>query len=82
MYIIDRFLHRILKEETPKVEFACVKPKVSHFYVFGCPIYIHVPQDKRNKLESSTIQGISIGYSETWKYFKIYILAQQSLVVR
>jgi hypothetical protein len=27
------------------------KPEVSHLKIFGCPVFIHIPKEKRNKLE-------------------------------
>jgi hypothetical protein len=36
-----------LEEKTPKEAFIGVKVEVSHFCIFGFPIYIHVPIKKR-----------------------------------
>jgi hypothetical protein len=57
------------------------KPKVSHFHVFGCPVYIHVPDKKRTKLEPSSIKGIFVGYNKTSKAYQIYVPTQQKTVV-
>jgi len=42
---------RVLKHKTPEETFTGEKPQVSHFHVFGCPVYIHVPNEKRTKFE-------------------------------
>ena len=54
--------------------FSGEKPEVSHLRIFGCPIYIHVPKEKRSKLEPLGRKGIFIGYSESSKAYRVYIL--------
>jgi hypothetical protein len=49
------------------------KPEVSHLKIFGCPLFIHIPKEKRNKLEPSGKKGIFVGYCEVSKAFRIYI---------
>jgi hypothetical protein len=49
------------------------KPEVSHLKIFGCPMFIHIPKEKRNKLEPSRKKGIFVGYCEVSKAFRIYI---------
>ena len=36
-------------------------------------MFIHTPKEKRNKLEPSGKKGISVGYCEVSKSFRIYI---------
>jgi hypothetical protein len=50
-----------------------MNPKVSHFRIFGCPVYTHVPIEKRTKLEPSNGKGLFVGYSETSTAYRIYI---------
>jgi hypothetical protein len=52
-----------------------VKPKIEHLRIFGCLVYIHVPMEKRTKLEPSGHKGIFVGYNETSKDYKILIIA-------
>jgi hypothetical protein len=51
------------------------KLEVSHLKIFGCPIFIHIhiPKEKRKKMEPSGKKGIFVGYSEVSKAFRIYI---------
>jgi hypothetical protein len=49
------------------------KPEVSHLKIFGCPVFIHISKEKRNKLEPSGKKGIFVGYCEVSKAFRIYI---------
>jgi hypothetical protein len=62
-----------LGSKTSKEMFTGKKPKVSHFKIFGCPVFIHIPKEKRNKLEPSGKKRIFVGYCEVSKAFRIYI---------
>jgi len=58
-----------------------VKPEIGHLRIFGCLVFIHVPMEKRTKLEPSRENGIFVGYSETSKSYKIFISTQRKKVV-
>jgi hypothetical protein len=81
VYVQNRSPHRILKNMTPKEAFSRKKPSVEHLKIFGCPIYIHVPKDKRKKLEPSGKRGIFIGYSESSNAYRIYVPSQQNIEI-
>jgi hypothetical protein len=49
------------------------KSEVIHLRIFGCPIFVHVPKEKRTKLDPSRKNGIFFGYSDTSKAHRIYI---------
>ena len=57
-----------------------MKPAVEHLSIFGCPVYIHVPKEKRSKMEPSG-KGIFVGYSETSKAYQIYVPGQRFIEV-
>jgi hypothetical protein len=46
-----------LRNITPEEAFTGVKPEVGQFKIFGCSIYIHVPKEKRTKLDTSGRKG-------------------------
>jgi hypothetical protein len=59
-----------------------LKPEVGHLCIFGCPVYIHVPKEKRTKIDPSGIMGSFVGYNEYWKAYQIYIPGQRQIKVR
>ena len=81
VYIQNRCPHAILENTTPKEVFLGIKLDLSHLRIFGCHIYIHVPKEKRTKLEPSGKKGIFIGYSETTKGYRIYIPGQRTIEI-
>jgi hypothetical protein len=64
---------------TPEEAFSGKKPNVEHLRIFRCPVYIHIPKDKRKKLEPSGKKGIFVGYSESSRAYKIYIPEQHKI---
>jgi hypothetical protein len=81
IYIQNRSPRAILGEKTPEEAFTGEKPEVEHLRIFGCPIYIHVPKEKRTKMEPSRKKGIFVGYSETSKAYSIYVPGQRYIEV-
>ena len=69
-------------EYTPEEGFTGKNTKVSHFRIFGCFTYSHVPSKKRIKLEPTAKKGIFVGYNETSKAFHIYLPSQRKVVLR
>jgi hypothetical protein len=74
VYVKNRSPHHVLGNKTPKEMFSREKSEVSHLRIFDCPMYVHVPKDKRLKLDPSGKKRIFVGYSETSKAYRVYIL--------
>jgi hypothetical protein len=79
IYVQNIIPHHILKDMTLEVAFSGKKPNVENLRIFGCPVYSHIPKDKRNKLEPSGKKGIFVGYSDSSKSYRIYILEQHKI---
>jgi hypothetical protein len=45
-------------------------------------MYIHVPKEKRKKMEPSGKKGVFVGYSENSKAYRIYVPGQRQIEVR
>jgi hypothetical protein len=77
VYVQNRSPHKILGNKTLKDVFTEKKPEVSHLRIFRCPVFIHVPKEKRTKLEPSLKKGTFVGYVVTH-----FALAQSPRQVR
>ena len=73
VYVQNITLHCVLGNKMPKEMFTGKKPEVSHLSIFGCLVYLHVPKDKRMKLDRSGKKGIFVGYSDSSKAYRVYI---------
>jgi hypothetical protein len=58
-----------------------MKSSVSHFKVFGCVAYAHVPEEMRRKLDDRSEKCIFVGYSEQSKAYRLYNLVTKKLIV-
>ena len=71
VYVQNHTPHRVLENKTHEEVFFGKKREVSHLRIFGCPVYIHIPKEKRMKLVPSGKKGIFMGYSEISKAYRI-----------
>ena len=51
VHILNMCPTKAPKDKTPVEAWSSIKPSVSHFKIFGCICYAHVPADKRTKLD-------------------------------
>jgi hypothetical protein len=72
VYVQNKLSHSALGFKTPEEMFSKKKPEVSHLKIFSCPVFVHIPKEKRTKLDSSGKKGIFVGYCRS-KAFRIYI---------
>jgi hypothetical protein len=72
IYIMNQTPTVIVHGMTPEEKFTCKKPYVSHFIVFGCIAYVHVPDEKRSKLDPKVEKSIFIGYSLEQKGYRCF----------
>jgi hypothetical protein len=47
-------------------------PSVSHLKVFGYDAFVHVPKEKRSKLDKKVVNCIFVGYKEGMKGYKLW----------
>jgi hypothetical protein len=80
VYVQNQLSHSALGLNTPEEMFITKKPEVSHLKIFGCLVFIHIPKEKRDKLEPSRKKGIFVRYCEVSKAFKIYIPGHHHIV--
>eukprot|EP00253_Pinus_taeda_P018968 PITA_18968 len=60
-YLVNRSPSSMLEDKTPEKVWTGKKPSLSHLRVFGCDAYVHVPMEKRTKLDSKSEKCIFIG---------------------
>lgn len=53
-----------------------------HPRIFGSPVYMHVPKEKRMKLDPLGKKGMFVGYSESSKGYIIYIPSHRKIETR
>jgi hypothetical protein len=81
VYIMNRTPTTVVHGMTPKEKFIGKKPNVSHLKVFGCIAYVHVPDEKRSKLDPKAEKCIFIGYSSKQKGYRCFNPSTRKLQV-
>jgi hypothetical protein len=65
-------LSSTLVETNPNEVWSAQNPSISHLKVFSCDEFIHVPKEKRSKMDKKEVKCIFIGYKEGMKGYKLW----------
>ena len=63
VYIMNRIPTAVVYGMMPKEKYTSRKSNISHLKVFGCITYVHIPDERRIKLDPEAEKCILIGYS-------------------
>lgn len=72
VHIINRSPTSSLTGKTPYEAYFGKKPDVSHFRVFGCPAYAHIPSTRRGKFDEKSRQLLFVGYNSQSTGYRLY----------
>ncbi|MCO5577608.1 hypothetical protein L7F22_031439 [Adiantum nelumboides] len=72
VYIQNRSPTHALQDMTPFQAYYGRKPTVSHFRVFGCSDFVHIPKEKRQKLDFKSRKLLFLGYSAESDAYRLY----------
>lgn len=72
VHILNRSPTSVLKEKTPEEMWSGVKPTLDYFRVFGCLTHVHVPDQRRKKLDDKSIMCMLFGVSKESKGYRLY----------
>jgi hypothetical protein len=81
VYIMNRTPTAAVHGMTPEEKFTSKKSDVFHFKVFGCIAYVHVPDEKRSKLDLKAEKCIFIEYSLEQKGYRCFNPSTRKLQV-
>ncbi|XP_075083097.1 uncharacterized protein LOC142166959 [Nicotiana tabacum] len=82
--IAVNLLNRVPSKAVPKTPFELWtrrKPSLRHLHVWGCPAEARVYNSQEKKLDSRTVNGYFIGYSEKSKGYVFYCQNHSSRIV-
>lgn len=72
IHVLNRSPTLAVKNMTPKEAWSGSKPSVNHFRVFGCISHVHVPDNKRVKLDDKSSKYILLEVSEESKAYRLF----------
>lgn len=79
-YLVNRSSTSALIDKTPHEVWYGNKPSLAHLRVFGCDSFVHVPEEKRSKLDNKAEKCIFIGYKDGVKGYKLWNLVTRKTV--
>lgn len=81
VYLINRSPTKMLPGKTPEEIWNNEKKvNLSHLKVFGCPCYVHIPSEKRNKLQPKSKRLTFVGYCEGTKGYRLFDQSNQKII--
>lgn len=71
-YLHNRTVNTNTDSKTPQELFLNIKPQVDNLRVFGSWAFVHVPVERRKKLDDRAVKMCFVGYlagSKGWKFW-------------
>lgn len=79
-FIQNRMLTRST-DTTPYERWNGGKPVMNNFHIFGSKCFVHIPSEKRGKLEDVAVEMIFLGHDTNSKAYRCYDRATKKLVI-
>ncbi|KAL4568926.1 hypothetical protein LXL04_024547 [Taraxacum kok-saghyz] len=70
-YVLNRSVTKAVQDMTPTEAWCGLKPIVEHFRIWGCLAHVHIPKEKRTKLENKSVMCVLTGMSEVSKAYRL-----------
>ena len=65
---------------SPEEAWSGQRPTVDHLRIFGCTAYVHIPKEKRTKVECRAWKGIFVGYTDSPRIYLVYNPVKNKIV--
>lgn len=72
VHVQNRSPTSAVENKTPEEAWSNMKPSMNYFRVFGCVSHVHVPDQKRSKLDDKSKICILLGVSDESKAYRLY----------
>ena len=66
---------------TPEAKYTSKTPNISNLRIFGCVAYVHMPKERRRKLDNKTIQCLFMGFDNETKAYRLYDQTRRKIVI-
>jgi transposase InsO family protein len=81
VHILNRSPTFAVRSKTPEEAWSGIKPSVSHFRVFGCISHVHVPDNRRVKLDNKSRKCIFFGVSDESKVYRLFDPISHKIII-
>ena len=80
-YLINRSPTRTNHGATPEAKYTGKTPDISNLKIFGCVAYVHVPKERRKKLDSRAIQCLFMDFDSETKAYRLYDQSRHKIII-
>lgn len=81
VYVINRTGPTKHGGKTPYELWHGKAPDISNLKVFGTECFVHVPKEKRRKLDSKALKGFVVGYHGNHMGYRVYVPEKKDVIV-
>ena len=71
-YVVNKSLTLALVDKTPYEAWDGKRPSLAHLKVCRCDAFMHIPKERRKKLDNKSEKSIFIGYKDGIKGYKLW----------
>lgn len=79
-YILNRLGKSSIDGKSPHEVWFKKTPRIKHLRIIGSKCYVHVPAQKRRKMDSEAVAGYLVGYDGDERY-RIYVPEKRDIVL-
>ncbi|XP_025161590.1 uncharacterized protein LOC112590100 [Harpegnathos saltator] len=72
VYVLNRTTSTQSSEATPYERWTGKKPSLAHIRIFGSDVYVYIPEQQRDKLDSKAKKLILVGYQGESTNYRLY----------
>lgn len=81
IFIINRIPCKGTESKTPEEVWTGEKPDLSSLKIFGCKAMVHVPSDRRKKLDAKSASCFFVGYSNESKAYRLFDQSKGRIII-
>jgi hypothetical protein len=81
VHVLNRSPTLVVQHSTPEEAWSGMKPTVEYFRVFGCLAHVHVPDQRRIKLDDKSILCVLLGVSDESKAYRLFDPVSKKIIV-
>ncbi|CAM8965989.1 unnamed protein product [Rhodiola kirilowii] len=80
-YILNRSYTPSVENMVPEECWSGIKPSVEHLRIFGCVAHVHIPKQKRVKLDDRSHKCVMLGVSDESKAYRLFDPVTKKIVI-
>lgn len=81
VHVINRTGPSKCENKTPYELWYNKEPNVDKLKVFETECFVHVPEEKRKKLDKKSVKGFVVGYHENCKGYRVYVPSMRDVIL-